>query len=50
MPPSLTAGYFDAADTLLDSHMETLAPSLGWDSDNRFLATGFVGDSVNVAR
>jgi len=49
-PASISVSYFDAADNLIGSHAKAIDPSLGWESYNSFLTTGYVSDSANIAR
>jgi hypothetical protein len=49
-PAQISVSYFDAADNLIGSHARTIDPSLGWESYNSFLTTGYVSDSANIAR
>jgi len=49
-PAQISVSYFDTDNNLIGTHAKTIAPSLGWESYNSFLTTGFVSDSANIAR
>jgi len=49
-PATVSISYFDAGNNLIGSHARTIDPSLGWESYNSFLTTGYVSDSANIAR
>lgn len=49
-PASVSISYFDEANSLIGSHDMIINPSLGWDTNNLALTTGYVSDSANIAR
>lgn len=49
-PATISVSYFDAANSLIGTHSETISPSLGWESYNLSLTSGYVSDSANIAR
>lgn len=49
-PAEISVSYYDTGNNLIGSHSATIDPSLGWDSYNQFLTTGYLSDSANIAR
>ncbi len=49
-PATVRISYFDTTNTQIGTHSVTIAPSLGFDTYNQFLSTGYVSDSANIAR
>ncbi len=49
-PAEVSISYYDAANSLIGTHTEAIDPSLGLNSYNGYLTTGYLSDSANIAR
>jgi hypothetical protein len=49
-PAEVSISYYDAANSLIGAHTEAINSSLGLNSYNSYLTTGYLSDSANIVR